>query len=1021
MSNVRFDMISVGRGRILAKEAGTDRIFHLVMDELFRTYRVTGPDCDLGLTPGRHEDPPVPGFYMKLDPEFFRPGAADLTVPPGAARDYAEHPASLRLPVFAELLKLEATDLMLVLQQPRVWYLVDARSPLMITGPDDLRVSEADFRDIFTEARLREILQAVVDGYAEQLRLAVRGRSEDELRRALGSLSTDQLRGLVEDEIRDRAGDWVAETAVEVFRGLIDALLTAVRDWLRDVAAPLVAQAVGEAIGPAIIGPLASAMRRQIEQEGFGALLVPGNGLLLLTLYNLRRSDALRSAPGGRLALHPAKALEALTGMPGVEPLDEAIAELMLRARRRAVEAPPGGWSDGLPTPNQPPHWLPTYEHIRYERADGSAPQPRYGIQFSEVLDIGVGYSHWSEHWQSHFGGEIHSLLATRPAFQQERYNLMQYRFLNGPVMDGDAFNDGTTNFYLLVRLGKVEEAQAVQRQRFAILWIDEQTYFTQRWRLLHPTADVLGDLFSLAHTIKDNPTWFPYSDETFWQERYWSPFDDELITEDSRMVVRRQIVAVTGYDPDRGTHEIYTICFNYGVSDYTWRWRRYPSAEQVLIDREHAQDRDPTYPDTVPTGPADAYVLVNTLDMRDDTTLQVRGTMRLGVVAPPNPPPRPDPAPALRPVRWVQRYLPADGRHVPRPYQLTGGKPAVGFGHPWDVVSEEAYRRADRYYQFGVYTDSIDSRCQYYSVELLPGDDGTVPTLADVTGAVWRNGWDDGSGYADCGSAPTPAGRLDINTVNFAWTLAHDADDPAYIDVGSGKLLRNRRCLPTISMYERTTRFKLLQRDPLGLIAVFADKRDDELQPASDLPREIVLTEDFEHSTVPDEWEQETGGVAKPPPVTTPRTIRLLVRSNTRLVHPPVVTKARVMRVKGQGKHGLRVTFWTPQDENEVCRNIWQVSLAGVDASGVLPIFQRVRFPSFVRQGQPTAPLPLDHTGELGDTWRYEWVWEDIDKEMAARIDRLCTPAGHIDYATSLWFEDVVGHVSTADLLVFE
>ena len=31
----------------------------------------------------------------------------------------------------------------------------------------------------------------------------------------------------------------------------------------------------------------------------------------------------------------------------------------------------------------------------------------------------------------------------------------------------------------------------------------------------------------------------------------------------------------------------------------------------------------------------------------------------------------------------------------------------------------------------------------------------------------------------------------------------------------------------------------------PLGLIGVFFDKRDDELQPASDLPQEIVLTEE--------------------------------------------------------------------------------------------------------------------------------------------------------------------------------
>lgn len=33
----KFDSIAVGRGRILAKEVGTDRLFHLVLDELFGT------------------------------------------------------------------------------------------------------------------------------------------------------------------------------------------------------------------------------------------------------------------------------------------------------------------------------------------------------------------------------------------------------------------------------------------------------------------------------------------------------------------------------------------------------------------------------------------------------------------------------------------------------------------------------------------------------------------------------------------------------------------------------------------------------------------------------------------------------------------------------------------------------------------------------------------------------------------------------------------------------------------------
>jgi hypothetical protein len=103
---------------------------------------------------------------------------------------------------------------------------------------------------------------------------------------------------------------------------------------------------------------------------------------------------------------------------------------------------------------------LEVYE-LTYENINGRDTQERRAIDYTHILDIGVGYSHWSEQWQLQFGGDIHSLLATRPALQQERYNLIQYRFLNGPVMDGDAFNDGTTNFYMLVKLRERPRASA--------------------------------------------------------------------------------------------------------------------------------------------------------------------------------------------------------------------------------------------------------------------------------------------------------------------------------------------------------------------------------------------------------------------------------------------------------------------------------------------------------------------------------------------------------------------------------
>ena len=190
------------------------------------------------------------------------------------------------------------------------------------------------------------------------------------------------------------------------------------------------------------------------------------------------------------------------------------------------------------------------YIHTRYEKPDGRS-QASYAIQFSKCSTSASATATGQSTGKRTSGRN--SLAPCHPARRRAgEYNLIQYRFLNGPVVDGDAFNDGTWNFYMLVKLESSENDGSTLPQRYAILWIDEQTYFTQRWRLLHPTEDVLGDLFSLAHTIKDNPTWFPYSDTEFWNTRFWSPFADDLIT-DVWMAVRRQIVAVTGYDRKKG------------------------------------------------------------------------------------------------------------------------------------------------------------------------------------------------------------------------------------------------------------------------------------------------------------------------------------------------------------------------------------------------------------------------------------------------------------------------------------
>jgi hypothetical protein len=38
----------------------------------------------------------------------------------------------------------------------------------------------------------------------------------------------------------------------------------------------------------------------------------------------------------------------------------------------------------------------------------------------------------------------------------------------------------------------------------------------------------------------------------------------------------------------------------------------------------------------------------------------------------------------------------------------------------------------------------------------------------------------------------------------------------------------------------------------------------------------------------------------------------------------------------------------------------------------------------------------------------------------VEANVRRFCTPAGHADFGTSLWFEDIVGHRALAEQLIF-
>jgi hypothetical protein len=167
LPDIVFDQIAVGRGRIIGKEAGTDRLFHLYIDEMFRTFH---RDCN----PGEKgtvldEDAPVPPFNMKVDPEYFRDDSPTVIVPPEGTRNYSNHPGSLRLPVFNELIDLGISDVMLVLERARTWYLKDTRSQLAIVTQDDLLgFTDQDLTEVFTVENIRNVLESAREAAKKQ-------------------------------------------------------------------------------------------------------------------------------------------------------------------------------------------------------------------------------------------------------------------------------------------------------------------------------------------------------------------------------------------------------------------------------------------------------------------------------------------------------------------------------------------------------------------------------------------------------------------------------------------------------------------------------------------------------------------------------------------------------------------------------------------------------------------------------------------------------------------------------------
>ena len=410
------------------------------------------------------------------------------------------------------------------------------------------------------------------------------------------------------------------------------------------------------------------------------------------------------------------------------------------------------------------------YPHVGYCSNQDPTPRWERSIAFTRVVDIGVGHVHLHQQYDRTTGGEL-QVLRISPTDGPWKDHLALYQLFNGPIVDADGFNDGTCNYYSLVKLNN---------GRFALLYLDEQSFFSSRWRLAD-RDDCKGTfLASLTADLVVEP------DRHDWvRANYWSPFDEPgLISESSRLAVSAQVVLLTGDLPAKLSPAplIFSTNFSWGTMDRTWRWRSLPPNAKCRVgDPDEANDAGTTvYPQSV--------------RLRDDMTIHLKGT-RDGV-----------------PGRWYQRYLPASNELVPNAHNIAPGRPACGDFHPWKFIAKQAFQFADRYSHFGVY-EQVDSRMLYYPVVL---EAGNPPGPEE-----W---W-----ASDGNALSVDAYLVRLETLQSPW--------PPW----SAEMWVKHPMQPP-SQYNPAVYLKIVKRGSRW-IAIRADKRDDDAAGLGNLPWEGTLT----------------------------------------------------------------------------------------------------------------------------------------------------------------------------------
>ncbi len=637
------------------------------------------------------------------------------------------------------------------------------------------------------------------------------------------------------------------------------------------------------------------------------------------------------------------------------------------------------------------------------------------GYKIMKVLDIGVGHEHWHEQRCSIYGGELDSL--DGPGLPPCLRGRNAYRLFNGPVEDQGGFIDGTVNYYVLAQFveSKQAEDQAMPRNAFGILWLDEQAVLSERWRLLDPDDSEFGSFKKLIPSaiVQYLESDFDYEEFMFDRSRFWCPMRAGFITPGSRMAVSRQVIVLSGRDPTTRDWELYSINFSFGTCDRTWRWRTLPLEKSDAGSTPKPED----------------------FGLREDMTLFVKESRRCGIRY------------------WYQRYLPGSGKMMPngenlklpagakRPDRdLSIGKPEKGFEHPWQWLPEDIFEFVHaRFSHFGCLEEVINWRWQYYRVTPLDGDEalkaaGEKAYWSEVTDTLFilkdAIDWERLNNILRGGSDKEVSADMVQRLIILASAIPgaiSGAMSGAIFDALFGALYAARdvtaiqtilcdiydelRGSPLIrrkhrkGLFHEQFRLSLRLREPIGWIMVHWDKRDDDLLPFRDMQPEHGTPFELKLTTRQTSTSEE-------------RPVRLRIESYHLVRDVPAVSKACVTLMKRAPLTASILRFeLTPvplENGSTLDENLWRIKVGGLtrDLTGTLcgyeVLFNEVR-------GSATR-ANISGTGQHS----YEWQLSGLSLEIIQRLVECCSEEGRQRFGTSLWFEDIVGHVAPADSVAF-